>query len=106
MCLRRIQRLSLTHLNKPFIFPKHYDSPHIGRGLWSQSLDNFEFTKDLSAICDSSFDSDRHLHYAVGATVHTFLGTMFSWKFENLFLPTNSTEAEIRTFYSCVKRTK
>ena len=104
--LRRVQRCLWTHLSKPLVFPKNHNKPHVVRRLWCQTEHSFEYSKDLAAIKDSSFYSDLLLHYSIGACAHIFLGTIIYWKLDKQFLPTNSTEAEVRTFYAGTKRTK
>lgn len=104
--LRRMQRYLWTHINKPSLYSKYYNQPHIIQGLWTQNDNSFEFSKDLASITDSSFDSDLLLHYSIGSCTHIFLGTIISRKLEKQFLPKNLIEAEVRTFSTGVKRTK
>ena len=105
--IRRIHRYLLAHTNKPIIFPKKHSTDHKVRGYWSKyNYSDFSFSADLAAIMNAGFDSDTTLHYSIGASAHLLLGTAFSWKIEKLFLPVNSTESEIITFASTVKKTK
>ena len=56
------------------------------------------FENLLESFQDASRGTEKVLRSSYSMDTQTFLGTARAWKFHRLFLPTTSSDAELRVF--------
>ena len=90
------------------MFPKQFaSSDRKLRMHWSATkLEEFDFDNGLESFLDASHGTEKSLRSSHGIDMQTFLGTICSFKFYLLFLPTNSSDAELQILHKAMLRVK
>ena len=98
LLLHKIMCYLKSHPNKPLMFPKQVTlSDRRLRIHWSvKKSAEFKFDNGLESFQDASHGSEKLLRSSYGMDMQTFLGTACTWKMSRLFIPTNSSNDELR----------
>ena len=95
-----------SHPNKPLMLTKQTTSSNrtLCIHLSANKSEEFMVENALESFQDASHGTKKVLRSSYVMEIQTFLGTACAWKVHRLFLPTNSSDAELRVLHKAILR--